>query len=223
MKKLLVVLGAALLLIYLLASRSLWLADLERRVLIGTHRLSKEIDVSQPRATEWKISADDWPYEGEVRVSLILDDLSTIPRDSYEKKSMKLQIKMDAYAITFEPTGKGTRVEGLRADRLIRNWYYRTDIPLSPEARIWEGVGGSRHEFGLAGVQRYPWEDTYIVVQIIQGDPVLAAAKPRLEVSGAYDYAVFSHIWPLRIIRDGTLLVLALCVLGLAYVGLKNS
>ena len=215
--------GATLILVYLLASRSLWFPDLERQVHIGRDRLTKEIDITQPQTITWKILGDDWSYHGEVRVGLLVDDLPTIPRESYRKESMKLQIKMDAYAITYEPTAKGKRVEGFRAGRLIRNWYFTTDMPLSPEARIWESGGGARREFGLAGVQRYPWEDTYIVAQILQGDPDLEQAHPRLEISGDYDYAVYEHIWTLRIVRDAVLFALAACVIWLAYVAVKPA
>jgi hypothetical protein len=60
------------------------------------------------------------------------------------------------------------------------------------------------------------------MLEIVQPDPVLAKANPKLEVVGDYDYAVFEHITPLRIFRDSVLLLLAVCVLGLAYVAIKQ-
>ncbi len=105
--------------------------------------------------------------------------------------------------------------------RLVRNWYFTTDTPLSAEARIWESWGTSV-EIGLCGVQRYPWEDTYIEVEVLQPDLLLAKANPRLQIFGEHDYAVYEHIIILRVIRDGVLLFLALCVMGVAYVALKQ-
>jgi hypothetical protein len=221
LKKAFVVLGAVLLVLYLFVSRSLWFPDLERQVKTGRDRLSKDIDLSHAQIITWKIKGDDWRYTGECRVALILDRISDVPSKAYQKESMALKIKMDAYAVTCEPTSKGTTIEGIRAPRLIRNWYFLTDSPLSPDARIWESWG-EKVELGLCGVQRYPWEDTFIVLEIVRPDPVLAKANPKLEVGGDYDYAVFEHITPLRIFRDSVLLLLGLCVLGLAYVAIKQ-
>jgi hypothetical protein len=221
LKKAFVVAGVGFLLLYLFVSRSLWFPDLERQIKVGNDRLSKEVDLTHAQTITWKISGDDWKYTGECRVALILDRVSDIPPEAYRKESMALKLKMDAYAVTYEPTTKGTRIEGFRVPRLIRNWYFRTDSPLSPDARIWESWGKAV-ELGLCGVQRYPWEDTYITLEVIQPDPVLAKANPKLEIVGDYDYAVFEHITPIRIFRDFVLLLLGLCVLGLAYVAIKQ-
>jgi hypothetical protein len=219
----LVIIGACAFLWYLLESRRSWFPELESQIDVGQDRKIKDIDVSHPETITWKISGDEWKYEGALRVALLLDDLPAVPRESYEKESMKLSITMDAYAITYEPAGKGSRVEGFRADRLIRNWYYTTDMPLSPKARIWESGGGAYREFSLAGVQRYPWEDTYIVAQIVQADPTLQQAHPRLQITGSYDYAVFEHIEQLRFVRDTVLFLLASCVIYLAYLALRRG
>jgi hypothetical protein len=195
--------------------------DLERQIKTGRDRLTKDIDLNHSQTITWKIKGDDWKYTGECRVALILDRISDVPSKAYQKESMALKVKIDAYAITYEPTTKGTTIEGIRAPRLIRNWYFRTDSPLSPDARIGESWG-EKVELGLCGVQWYPWEDTYIVLEIVQPDPVLAKTNPKLGVVGDYDYAVFEHITALRIFRGSVLLVLALCVLGLAYVAIKQ-
>jgi hypothetical protein len=81
---------------------------------------------------------------------------------------------------------------------------------------------GQTVELGLGGVQRYPWEDTYITLEIIEADPLLAKANPKLEIVGEHDYAIFHHITLLRIFRDVVLLFLAFCVIGLAYVAIKQ-
>jgi hypothetical protein len=155
LKKAFVVVGAVFLLLYLFASRSLWFPDLERQVRVGRDRLTKDIDLSHAQTITWKIKGDDWKYTGECRVALMLDRVSDLPPEAYRKESMALKLKTDAYAVTYEPTTKGTTIEGIRAPRLIRNWYFTTDAPLSPDARIWESWG-EKVELGLCGVQRYP-------------------------------------------------------------------
>jgi hypothetical protein len=221
-KKVFIIIGALLLLGYLFLSRSLWFSELERQAKVGKDRLSKPIDLTHADTVTWKIRGDDWKYTGAFKVGLVLDRLSDIPPEAFRKESMALKIKVDAYAITYAPTGPSTRIEGFRAPRLIRNWYYTTDEPLSKEARIWESWGESV-ELGLGGVQRYPFEDTYVTIQIVQPDSVLAKANPRLEIVGDHDGAVYHHLPILRIVRDFVLLFLALCVIGLAYSALKRT
>ncbi len=213
--------GALLLLAYLLASRSLWFPNLERQAKIGRDRLCRPVDLNNAQTITWKIKGDDWKYTGECRVALVLDRSSSIPVEAYRKESMALKVRTDAYAITYEPTTKGTTIEGFRTPRLIRNWYFTTDMPLSPDARIWESWGNAV-ELGLCGVQRYPWEDTYVTLDVIQPDPLLGKANPRLEIVGEHDYAVYEHITVLRIFRDAILLVLSVCVISLAYVAVKQ-
>src|SRR5712692_1466853 len=125
-----------------------------------------------------------------------------------------MRVKTDAYAITYEPAAGGKVIEGFQAPRLIRNWYFKTDDPLSPDAAIWQSWGDSV-ELGLCGLNRYPFEDTYIVVEITRPDPVLAKANPRLQIFGEHDYAVYEHLPMLRILRDSILVFLTLCVIGL--------
>jgi hypothetical protein len=220
-KKLLIIVGALLLLGYLFLTRSLWFSELERQAKVGRDRLNKPIDLARADTIIWKIKGDDWKYTGEFRVGLVFDRLSDIQPAAYRKESMLLKLKVDAYAITYKPTGMGTRIEGFRAPRLIRNFYYTTDAPLSSEARIWESWGKSI-ELGLCGVERYPFEDTYVAVEIVQPDPVLAKANPRLEIVGEHDYAVYEHLPMLRIFRDFVLMFLVLCVIGLAYGAVKQ-
>ena len=134
-----VILGGALsLLAYLFASRSLWFPELQRQAQVGRDRLTKPIDTSQAQTITWKINGDDWKYTGECRVALVLDRVSDLPPWAYRKESMALKVKMDAYAITYKPTTRGTRIEGFRVPRSIRNWYFTTDMPLSSNAHIWD-------------------------------------------------------------------------------------
>ena len=214
--KVLVILSALLLLGYLLWTRSLWFSELENQAKVGKDRLSQPIDLTRVDKLAWKIRGDDWKYTGECHVALVLDRSTDIPSEAYRKESMVLKLKVDAYAITYEPTGPGTRIDGFQASRLIRNGYFNTDQPLSPHARIWESWGKSV-ELGLGGLHRYPFEDTYVVIEIIQPDPILAKANPRLEIFGEHDYAVYEHLPMLRIVRDSVLLFLGLGVVGLAY------
>jgi hypothetical protein len=220
-KKALIVVAAVLVLAYLVASRSLWFPDLERQAKVGRDRLSRTIDITHPQTITWAIKGDDWKYTGECHVALILDRIKDAPSEAYRRESMALKVRVDAHAVTYQPTTARKTIEGIRAPRLIRNWYFTTDTPLSADARIWESWGRSV-EIGLCGVRRYPWEDTYIEVEVLQPDLLLAKANPRLQIFGEHDYAVYEHIIILRIIRDGVLLFLALCVLGVTYAALKQ-
>ena len=213
---------AALLLGYLAYSRSLWFPELERQVAVGRDRLSKPVDIERAGKILWRIPEGQWKYTGEVKVALLIDNAQTLPRDALRKESMALQVAMDANAVTYEPSLSGMK-EVLRANRLIRNWYYTTNEPLSPKARIWESGGGGTVEFGLCGVNRYPWEDTIIEMDVLRPDPILGKANPRLIVYGDYDYAVDEHIGSLRAVRDVILCLLAGCIAILACFAMKTT
>lgn len=219
-RNLVIVISAVLLLGYLAYSRSLWLSGLEKQVSIGKDRLSKPIDIEKTGKTLWRIPQEQWKYTGEVMVALEVDNIRTIPRSAYNKGSMALRVVMDANAITYTPSNSGMK-EVLRAGRLIHNWYYTTNEPFSPEARIWVSGGSSTIEFGLCGVNRYPWEDTIIEIDVLRSDPELSKANPRLVAYGNYDYAVYEHIGSLRMLRDVVLILMAFCIALLAYYGMK--
>ena len=222
-KRVLIILGALLLLGYLFLSRSLWFAELERQAKVGRDRLNIPIDIARADTITWKIKGDEWKYTGECQVALVLDRLSDIPTEAYQRESITLRLRVDAHAVTYEPTGIGTRNEGFQAPRLIRNWRYPTNMPLSTGAGIWRSWGSESIELGLCGLQRYSYEDTYVVVEILQPDPVLAKANPRLEIVGEHDYAIQGHLPMLRLLRDATLLFLAICVIGLTYRAFKRA
>lgn len=59
-------------------------------------------------------------------------------------------------------------------------------------------------------------------MDILRADPILARAKPRLVAYGEFDYAVNEHIGGLRIMRDAILVLLAACVVILAYLAMKR-
>lgn len=151
-----------------------------------------------------------------------MDRSSEIPDEAYRKDSRALKVRVDAYAVSGQLPGPDKRMEGPRAPRLIRNWYYTTDEPLSPSARIWESWGNVV-ELGLCGLNRYPFEDTYVLVDVIAPDPILAKANPRLEIVGEHDYAIYEHLRTLRVLRDVVLVLLAFCVIGLAFAGIRKE
>jgi hypothetical protein len=213
--------AAALLLTYLFFSRGFWFSDLERQTRVAKDRLSRPLDITQAGKVSWCIRAEEWKYTGECEVALVLDRVNTIHDAAYRKESRALNLKVDAYAIPFEPAGPNKRIDGPATPRLIRNWYYTTDEPFAQDARIWE-LWGNVVELGLGGLHRYPFEDTWVVVDVLKPDLVLAMAKPRLEIVPQHDYAVHEHIGILRAVRDSVLVLLGLCVIGLAYASLKR-
>jgi hypothetical protein len=218
-----VVLSAFAVLGYLFLTRAFWFSDLERQARVGEDRLSKPIDISHVDRVVWEIPARNWKYNGECHVALVLDRRDDIPFDAYRKESMTLRVKVDAYAITNEPAAGGNVIHGSQQlPRLIRNWYFRTDEPLSPDARIWESSGDASIEFGLCGLHRYHFEDSYVVIEVTRPDRVLAQANPRLQIFGEHDYAVYEHLPMLRVVRDSILVLLAVCTIVLACGALKK-
>jgi hypothetical protein len=204
------------LLVYLFLSRGFWFPEIERQVRAGKNRLSRPLDIMRVGKVTWRIGAEEWKYTGECEVALVFDRINTIDDAAYRKESRRLKVKVDAYAIPFAQAGPAKRIEGAATPRLIKNWYYTTDEPFAGNAKIWE-MWGSVVEFGLCGLNRYPFEDTYIVVDILEPDTVLAMAKPRLEIFPEHDYAVYEHVGMLRILRDIVLVLLGLCVIGLVF------
>jgi hypothetical protein len=156
------------------------------------------------------------------QVSLILDRIPAVPLAAYRKESMALKVRASAYGIIYASSESG-RIERFRADRLIKNSNFSTDMPLSTDSRLWESWGTSSVELGLAGVQRYPSEDTLITIEVLMADPILAAAKPRLQIVGEHDYAVAHHLRLLRIIRDFVLLCVMSCLIGISWQALGRT
>jgi len=219
-KKIIIILSAALLLGYLAYSRSLWFPEFERMASVKRAEvLFKPVDLEKPGKIQWRIPMDQWKYTGEVKVALLVDNIKGIPTN---KDNMILRVVMDASAVTYEPSNSGMH-EVLRANRLIRNWYYTTNEPFSPKARIWQTGGQGFLEYGLCGVNRDRWEDTIIEMEVLQPDPALSKAHPRLAIYDNFEDVgeVQAILVYLRIIRDVILCLLAGGIIILSFSAMK--
>jgi hypothetical protein len=221
-RRIIIIASAALLLGYLVCTRGLWLSELEKQTAIGRDRLSKPVAIEKTGKIVWRIAEEEWKYTGEIQVALVFDNIQTIPRSAYHIDSMALKVAMDANAIIYEQTNTGKK-DVFRTNRIIKNWYFTTNQPLSPEARIWQTGGSDIIEIGLCGVTRYPFEDTIIEMEILQPDSTLNKTNPRLIAYGKHDYAIYEHIGGLKVFRDVILSLLALCIIVLAYYATRSK
>jgi len=193
---------------YLLLGRGQWYSELERQAEIGSHpQYSDVVDINKPHTFTWKIAEADWSQgPGEAEVSIVFERVGAVPFEKYRKEGMPLKLKIDAYGV-----GKN----GLRASRLIKNWYFTTNEPLSEEAKLWQAFGRQNIEYGLGGVNVYPFEDLFIELTILEPDKSLSVARPKLKIVGKHDHAVYGHITMLRFIRDGGLVLCILLLLSM--------
>jgi hypothetical protein len=215
MRKTVCVLAIILVGTYLIVGRNFLFAELERQAEVGSHSvISPRLNLSKEGQFVWKVPREKWRYEeGDSQLSLLLDRSPGLPENSADRSTMGLRLKVEAYAV---PQG------GKRTDRLIRNWYYSTDEPFSPGARLWAAYGDKGIEYGLGGVRVYPSEDVYVVMNVTVPSPELQMANPRLKLVGEHDYAIFEHLPFLRAIRDVGLavsLLLLVTIVSLAWRG----
>jgi len=214
-RRILCVIAAVFIAMYLFIGRGQWFSELERQAKIGTQKIySSNVDLSKSDEFVWEIPRDSWAYEeGEAEFSLVLDRAPNIPTDAYSKDNMLLRVRVDAYA----------KLEnGEQVDRLIKNWYFLTNEPFSPNAHLWESWGNKNIEYGLGGIYVYPFEKVYIKVSVLVPDTKLAKANPRIQLVGKHDYAIFEHITFLRLLRDSGLFLCLTFLLVLAAFAWKN-
>lgn len=205
MRRILVVLASIILLGYVLISREKWFSDLERHVTISRNPYySQEIDLRRTNVFAWEINRNVWGYvEGPANILLAFEQTENMRGKDYWNKDFDLKVKIDAYAIT---------ENNIKAQRLIQNYFFPTDEPMSKETKIWAGWGDRDMEYLVGQVMRFPKEDLYIKLTILSPDPVLANANPRLKIVGDYDSAVIGHLMMLKLGRDIGILV---CLLSL--------
>ena len=221
LKKYAIILGTISILLYLLFSRGLWLADQERQVDIGKNRFTKKIDISKSKTVFWKINEEDWDYTGKARIALIVDRLPEISEESYDKTSIPLMVQVDAYAVVSNSESEGNSLR-IKRNRLIKNWFYTTNKPLEAKAQLSMSKNYGPLQYGLGAIERYPNEHTYISINILKEDPILAKANPRLEIVGEHDPEIQNRIIRLRITRDLCLALVALFSILIARQAIKT-
>ena len=215
LRRVMIVVAAAIAAGTIWLSRGCWLAALERDARIGKEFiLSDPIDVSHKGSFTWSIPRATWSYEeGSASLELYCRRPVKESRALPHRGDLQLRIVVQAY---------GETDSGGRYDRLIRNWYYKSDDPLAPDAGLCESFSRDEVEFCLGGVSIYPFEKTTVTVEVTSPDPSLAAFEPRLRLVGDHDYAVYEHLPFLRTLRDTGLVLSSAMVLMLAAIAWRG-
>jgi len=200
MNKTLVVISILILTVYLLLSRGMWLANLERHIKVANNPYySKPLDLNKTGVIKFVINSGDWSYnDGLADVFLVFERSNASKEDHYWDRDFKLKVKVKAYAITESK---------MIFPRLVKNNLMPSDEPMSTTTKLWAGWPDTRLEYRLGRVLRFPMEDTIIEVTVLVPDTILAKANPRLKIVGDYDSAVLGHIYTLRLIRDFCLIL----------------
>jgi hypothetical protein len=167
--------------IYLCALQWDWLTRAELSVPGRRPVFSDQLDLRKPGEFVWDVPAEAQEFiAGEARLSLALN-LGTLYEVPKGREGVFLRARVKA---------EGTAPGGAREDRLVRDWYFKTDEPFSSEGRsLWESFGLGRLEYGLAGVRVVPGESLRITLSILTPDGRLAAGSPRLKLVVRHDGA----------------------------------
>jgi hypothetical protein len=194
--------------VFLGVSRAQWFAWLEHEAKVGRDSVSSDaVDVSIPGKFTWEVPRKSWGYrEGEAMLSLHVDWATCPEARARELSNRKLRVRVEAL---------GSPESGRQYDRIVHNWYYQTDDPLAPDARMWMSRSANDAEYGLAAINIYPFEATTITLSVTSPDPVLSVCKPHLRLVGTHDYAVFEHLPLLHLLRDGGIAMTFAAAVGL--------
>jgi len=192
-------------------------ASRELRVAGNKYETNK-IDISKINTFIWTITKDEWEHEGDAQLSILFQIRKDLPREKYQRENVSLRVKVRAYAT---PSNADPRdwPAGAEYDRVIRDWYYNTDDPLSKNSSIWRRSGGDRSEFGLAGISCRPYETLTIEVAVTSPDPILADSNPKLKIVGSHPSSMIPQILIARFIDivGLTISILLLLLMNLLY------
>lgn len=192
----------------MLAGRNYMFSDFEKAVKISKNsRYSSKIDLGYLHAFSWKIKNDDWDYQdGTAKIFLVFNRSKNEGNDEYWKKTFPLKVKVDAYAET---------ENNVKANRLIKNYFFPSDEPMAKEAKLWSGWSDEKLEYPLGSVMRFPKEDLTIELTVQEPDTILNKANPRLKIVGDYDPAILGFAPFAKLLRDISLIA---CLLGLFFI-----
>jgi hypothetical protein len=146
---------------------------------------SEVLDISkQDSIFKCKISENVWQIKNKLdnslgELSIVFDNKSVdnIPGKRYY--NMKLELEVDAYAVV------SSKYYHFKANRLVKNYSYPTDRPMSeiskktPYYSIYDSY---IKELGLVNI--FDNEDLYIVIKILEPDPLLNKTNPKLRLIG---------------------------------------
>jgi hypothetical protein len=173
---------------------------------------SDQVNLRETGPLVWNVPKGRWAGRGgkaKLSLSLNLHTLHEIPED---RSSVALRAKVRA---------EGRSPGGEWRDRLVRDWYYRTDEPFSKESALWESHGMGAIEYGLAGIQIEPEEELRITLDIHVPDEKLMLGYPRLKLVPDYDSVGVNIGWiVMNFVREGWFwlsIFLLLCLIVMAW------
>jgi hypothetical protein len=212
MRTLFYILGPAIVILYLLAMWSDWFSQVILATVGRRPLFSEPINIQEASVVKWHIPKGALLHNrtpnGKAKLSLVVntDLLKEIPTFSGQ---LELRVKVVTQGLSEQEIG---------TYRLIRDWYFTSDEPLSAQGRgFWIAYGRGRLEHGLAGVVLVPEEDLEIELHVKTPDAELPRANPRLKLVGDHDIAIFSPQNALiGLGRDGGFFVCCIVVLLLA-------
>lgn len=194
MKKILIIVSALLIVVYLLTNRFPLLQKLaHHQKIANTNYFSKTLDLSKASVIKVEIKRGDWNYDyGLANIVLAFNRTDITKDDNYYNKDFKLKLKINAYAITENK---------LSYPRLIKNYFMPSDEPMSGKTKLWAGWPDDIMEYRLGNIIRFPNEDLIIELKIEVPDEILAKANPRLKIVGDYDSAAIGYVNILKLIQ----------------------
>jgi hypothetical protein len=198
-----IILAAVIIALYVFIGRTHWFSEAEHAFLTGTHPLYSDVlDLTSPSTFTWQVPRDGWISEsGDAQISLVLERQPGDDASLFRPEHSPVHLRIGAFGLTRDQR---------RIDRLVQNWYYTSDEPISPGHRLGSSWGGERVEFILGAASLHHFEDLIIELEVLTGDGFLAEKRPRLKIVGEHDYAIMGHMSVLRLFRDGGILLIFL-------------
>jgi hypothetical protein len=131
------------------------------------------VDLSRSNVFEWKIDSSRLVhFNGEAMVVLHLNrmNLREVPES---RNKVALRLKIEAF---------GLARDGTVHNRLISNWYYKTNEPFGPNVTLGTSTGLGSLEYTLGGIKIGINEDIVIRITIQEPDLMLMTGRPRLKL-----------------------------------------
>jgi hypothetical protein len=166
---------------YLIAERTDWFTEAAKSPAVRNPLYSDTLNLREKGTIRWDVPKDVWSYkEGKANLSLALN-IHLLREYPHDRSQVELRAKVIA---------TGSRSGGAKEDRLVKDWYFKTDEPFSKAGEgLWEGWGHGWMEYGLGAVEVRPDEELRIELVVEIPDPHLAAGNPRLKLVGEHDHA----------------------------------
>lgn len=210
MGKFILITSYTILIIYVVFSWTQWFQRYETIAATANAAIfSDNIDLSRTGVIKWEIPRTAWSFkEGEAMLSLVLDT---------SKNVVPMPDSHSPFPVQMIVSAEGIGENGEPLDRLVRNWYFTTNEPFGSNAKLWSSFSSSSIEYGLGGVNIYPFEKTVVTLNVKTSNIDLMKLNPRLKIVGKHDYAIYEFMPLLHILKHACF-VLAIGLLVVNFV-----